>query len=295
MGWPPWPWPYLDSYGAYPYTTYSKWPFSQALLTSRPGMAPSSSALTPYVLVAGDAVTGATWNVRAAANAMVKAVRVGVSRSQPPAWKPTHDFQEAFNWGYGPWGGLGHPSQPELLKVDGIYSSRTELALSRVLGGMPQLMALYGALPSGTAAAGADVDPTQLAEGARVNYLIRHMAEQIAAEKDDLRTKYNNPTAWEYTVIRSIDRLRALGAHAVRNLGPALDLLTDAMSKPSTQRAWQINAQLAAVGYPGGKPKTWLDAPDAQQAIDLASQMQLLYAGAMCASPVGRAVGAPCQ
>lgn len=152
MGWPPWPVPYLDGYGSYPYTTYSSWPFSQALLTSRPGRAPSNSALGPYVLVAGDAATGAPWDVRAAANAMAKAIRVGAARSQPPAWRPTHDFQEAFNWAYGPWGGLGPQRRPELLKADGIYGPRTELALSRVLGGMPQLMAFYSTLPPGSAA-----------------------------------------------------------------------------------------------------------------------------------------------
>lgn len=190
MGWPPWPSPFVDVYGSYPYTTYSSWPVAEKLLTSR-GMVPSPSALGPYVLVGGD------------------------------------------------------------------------------------------------------LDPTQLAEGARVNYLIRHMAEQIASEKADLRDKLNNPTAWDYTIIGSINRLKALGADAVRNLGPALDVLTGGLSKPSTQRAWQINAQLAAAGVSGRK--TWLGAPDVQQAIDLASQMQALYAAALCVSPVGRAIRAPCQ
>jgi hypothetical protein len=100
-----------------------------------------------------DILAGAR-DIHTAAQTLVDAIHAGAARRQPPARGPTFDFQVEFNAAFGALGGLGTSQRPELLKLDGIYGPRTEMALSHVLGGVPQLMAMYGSAP-GSAAAGA--------------------------------------------------------------------------------------------------------------------------------------------
>lgn len=143
--WQPWPWRTWGRRWLYPryayeggsWTPYGWW----------------SAWSTPYPYAWGNAdgggaaeIVGQSQSALGRATQMLAAaIRDGAAHNQPPAWKPTHDFQVAFNWSFGPIGGLGTTARPELLKVDGIYGKRSEMALAKVLGGLDKVMALYGA------------------------------------------------------------------------------------------------------------------------------------------------------
>jgi len=113
-----------------------------------------------------------------AASALVTAIRSAARYSQPPAWAPTVAFQRAFDHAFGPFGGLGTYERPELLKIDGIYGPRTELALSRVLGGIPQLMASYGP-PSSSATAGSP-GQSDILSGTSIDPRLAAAVEQLS-------------------------------------------------------------------------------------------------------------------
>ena len=51
-------------------------------------------------------------DVHAAAQALSAAIQAAAAHSMPPAWRPTYDFQRAFNHAFGPFGGLGSTAQP---------------------------------------------------------------------------------------------------------------------------------------------------------------------------------------
>jgi len=143
--WQPWPWRTWGRRWLYPryayeggsWTPYGWW----------------SASSTPYPYAWGDADGGGTAEIVGqsqsafgrATQMLAAAIRDSATHNQPPAWKPTRDFQAAFNWSFGPIGGLGTTTKPELLKVDGIYGKRSEMALAKALGGLDKVMALYGA------------------------------------------------------------------------------------------------------------------------------------------------------
>jgi hypothetical protein len=177
-----------------------------------------------------DIVGAAPPDVHAAAQALSDAIHAGAARSQPPAWRPTVDFQRAFNHSFGPLGGLGVPNAPELLKLDGIYGPRTELALGRVLGGgISHLMALYGPSPDGAAAGQAAEDVSQLLLRMRVNIDQGNAAVDAVRPADAVRF------------------FRHAGAIGATQVGPTLDQLTGGQSQGLTHQAWTRNADLAAV------------------------------------------------
>ena len=118
-------------------------------------------------------------DVHAAAQALSAAIQAAAAHSMPPAWRPTYDFQRAFNHAFGPLGGLGSTAQPELLQVDGIYGPRTELALSHVLGSLSDVMAMYGAHP-GSAVAGAAPHQESILAGTSIDPNLALAVEQLS-------------------------------------------------------------------------------------------------------------------
>jgi hypothetical protein len=161
QAWQPWPWrlwggPSLaygrslaDYPGIQPYVDLR--PYGYGYEPPYEGWGEAPYEYEPYA-VAGQAPP---MDVRAAAQVLAAAIHAAAAHGQPPAWQPTFDFQHAFNHAFGPLGGLGTPARPELLRPDGIYGPRTELALGRFLGGLQQVMALYQGAPAAEAAAGA--------------------------------------------------------------------------------------------------------------------------------------------
>ncbi len=168
---------YLDSYptpyNPYPYATY---PYPEDYGYG------GYDDFNPYENV-GQA---APPDVHAAAQTLATAIHAGAAHGQPPAWRPTVDFQRAFNHAFGPLGGLGTPARPELLKIDGIYGSRTELALGRLLGGIPQVMAMYGGAPDSAAtghqhATGSSPHPYDILSGTTIDPKLAAAVQQLGA------------------------------------------------------------------------------------------------------------------
>jgi hypothetical protein len=158
--WRPWPWrlwggpslAYGRSLADYPamqpYTFENYPPYFDA---AYPGAYPYDPYAYPYEGYDGTPgydVGQASSALSAAAQALIASIHANAPHSQPPAWKPTIDFQTAFNFGIGPLGGIGTQANPELLKRDGIYGKRTEMALAKVVGGLDKLVNTVYSAPS---------------------------------------------------------------------------------------------------------------------------------------------------
>ena len=78
--------------------------------------------------------------------------------------------------------------------------------------------------------------------------------------------------------------IRAIVDQAVVQIGPALDALTRDASKGATQRAWQLNQQIAALPIswnPGMDHGDNANEPSVRRAASLAAQIQGIYSGAL--------------
>lgn len=155
--WRPWPWrlwggpslAYGRSLADYPamqpYTFENYPPYLDAYYPEAYPYDPYADPYAGYYGYPGYDVGQASSALSAAAQTLIASIQASAAHSQPPAWKPTIDFQTAFNHGLGPLGGLGTQARPEMLKVDGIYGKRTEMALAKVVGGLDKLMSnVYG-------------------------------------------------------------------------------------------------------------------------------------------------------
>jgi hypothetical protein len=222
--WRPWPWrlwggPSLaygrtlaDYPAMQPYTFEEYPPYLDAYY-------PGASAYDPYATYYdsyhGYDVGQAHSPLSAAAQTLIASIRANGAHSQPPAWKPTFDFQTAFNFAFGPLGGLGTQAKPELLKLDGIYGKRTEMALAKVVGGLDKLMNTVYSSPSAP-----EMPPASLPSHAREpTYAAGQQLDIVGPSIHQYRASGPAPHQYDILAGTTIDPL--LGA-AVRQLGDML-------------------------------------------------------------------------
>lgn len=233
--WRPWPWrlwggpslAYGRSLADYPamqpYTFEDYPPYLDAYY---PEEYPYAQPYDGYDGYQGYDVGQASSALNAAARTLIASIQANAPRSQPPAWKPTIDFQTAFNHGLGPLGGLGTQARPEMLKVDGIYGKRTEMALAKVVGGLDTLMsAVYG----GPAAPGMPPSspPPHIREPTSIQYGPDAAAGYGTGQQLDIvgpsihRYRASGPAPHQYDILAGTNINPQLGA-AVGQLGDRL-------------------------------------------------------------------------
>jgi hypothetical protein len=211
--------PYLDPY--YPEAYYPEpYPYYPEPYPYDPEPYPYDPYADPYegyYGYPGYDVGQASSALSAAAQTLIASIQANASHSQPPAWKPTIDFQTAFNHGLGPLGGLGTQARPELLKVDGIYGKRTEMALAKVVGGLDKLMSnVYGG-PSAPAMPPSSPPPhgPEAAAGYGTGQQLDIVGPSIH------RYRASGPAPHQYDILAGTTINPQLGA-AVRQLGDML-------------------------------------------------------------------------
>ena len=103
MNIPVYPYEYSDAYGAgQQLEIVGPSPHVHDILAGGYGAGQQLEIVGPsphvYDVLAG---VGATLDVHAAAQVLVDAIHAGAAHSQPPAWRPTLDFQTSFNQAFG--------------------------------------------------------------------------------------------------------------------------------------------------------------------------------------------------